>query len=417
MEEAPPDIKRRRIVAADGSPQRIRCLTDLPSGILAHAASFLAEPSKALFAVALDGNSAASTNERSAAIVGNEWATLDFGEIEKELAIMLKDEDIERVLQCIDAVNKVKRLKLANCVNITGAGLEPLRGSLIIEQIDLGLVGAHQSPKLYPEPSISCNHVLPILDTIIATEGCALRHLQFPLVWLQEPSTDSEFHQFLQRYNQMWANRGTISCLECNKGLPVGSGSRNEWIGTDTHGPEYGQQYNTCYGCFKHYCYDCKMNFCSTCQMDYCDDCTKMSDCQVCGDSHCNDCCEHECHECNAKICSECVKEQYECYGCVEGQVCHICGDCDRVFCSECCNFEPGMISCEECTNNSCDDCRLRRFLQGEQDCAECNKRIAPLIVRESIVSRSLKEEVESLKAEVKELKHENKELRSKNWN
>ncbi|KAK1740869.1 hypothetical protein QTG54_008121, partial [Skeletonema marinoi] len=356
---------------------------------------------------ALDENSAASTNERSAAIIGNEWATLDFGDIEKELAIKLKDEDIERVLQCIDAVNKVKRLKLANCVNITGAGLEPLWGSLIIEQIDLSLVGEHQSPKIYPEPSISCNHVLPILDTIIATEGCALRHLQFPLVWLQEPSTDSEFHQFLQRYNQMWANRGTISCLECNKGLPVGSGSRNEWIGTDTHGPEYGQQYSTCYGCFKHYCYDCKMNICSTCQMDYCDDCTKMSDCQVCGDSHCNDCYEHECHECDEKICSKCVEEQ----------LCHKCGDCDRVFCSECSNFEPGTISCEECSNNSCDDCLLRRFLQGEQDCAECNKIIFPLIVRESMVSKGLKEEVESLKAENEELKREIKELRSRNWN
>ena len=41
MEEAPIDVKRRRIVAADGSPQCIRCLTDLPSGVLAHAASFL----------------------------------------------------------------------------------------------------------------------------------------------------------------------------------------------------------------------------------------------------------------------------------------------------------------------------------------------------------------------------------------
>ena len=149
------------------------------------------------------------------------------------------------------------------------------------------------------------------------------------------------------------------------------------------------------------------MNICSTCQMDYCDDCTKMSDCQVCGDSHCNDCYEHECHECDEKICSKCVEEQ----------LCHKCGDCDRVFCSECSNFEPGTISCEECSNNSCDDCLLRRFLQGEQDCAECNKIIFPLIVRESMVSKGLKEEVESLKAENEELKREIKELRSRNWN
>eukprot|EP00984_Skeletonema_dohrnii_P018372 scaffold8557_cov100-Skeletonema_dohrnii-CCMP3373.AAC.12 len=188
MEEAPPDIKRRRISAADGSPRGIRCLTGLPSGILAHAASFLAVPSMALFAIALDDDSAASPNERSAAIVGNQWDTLDFGEIEKELAVKLSDAHIEKVLLCIDAVNKVKRLKLTNCVNITGVGLEPLRGSLIIEQIDLSLVGEHQSPSISPEPQISCSHVLPILDSIIEREGCSLMHLQFPQVWREGPT-------------------------------------------------------------------------------------------------------------------------------------------------------------------------------------------------------------------------------------
>ena len=101
MEEVPPDNKRRRISAADGSPQSIRCLTDLPSGILAHAASFLTAPSKVLFAVALDENSAASPNERSAAIVGSQWDILDFGGIEEELASKLNDDDIEKVLLCI----------------------------------------------------------------------------------------------------------------------------------------------------------------------------------------------------------------------------------------------------------------------------------------------------------------------------
>ena len=79
MMEEPPDIKRRRIsAAADSSTQGISCLSNLPSGILAHSASFLASPSRALFAVALDGSFAASPNERISAIVGNEWDILDF---------------------------------------------------------------------------------------------------------------------------------------------------------------------------------------------------------------------------------------------------------------------------------------------------------------------------------------------------
>eukprot|EP00984_Skeletonema_dohrnii_P021548 scaffold10796_cov102-Skeletonema_dohrnii-CCMP3373.AAC.5 len=403
MEEARPDIKRRRISAADCSSQVIRCLTDLPSGILAHTASFLAAPSKALFAVALDENSAVSTNDRSSAIVGsNDWDTLDFGKIEKELAIKLTDYDIGKVLLCIDAVNSVKRLKLTNCIHIDGAGLEPLRGSIIIEQIDLSLVGEHQNPKVHPEPPISCNHVIPILDSIIASEGCLLRHVQFPLVWLQEPSTDSEFHQCIQRYNQMWGNREEVSCLECNEGLPWNT--TNQWIGTDTLRPEYGQQYSTCYDCFKHYCYECKMNFCFTCLTDYCEDCTTLSDCRSCENSHCNDCYEHECHQCNAKICSNCIEEQYECYHCV---------DCGKAFCSEC--VENGVVitdvyTCHQCNDSCCDVCRLRKFRQGQLGCTDCIKQVAFVLEGES---KRMCKEIEQLKTENKKLQCEIKELRT----
>jgi hypothetical protein len=140
-EEAPPDVKRRRLSTDDTTPQGIRSITDLPTGILAHAASFLAAPSKALFAVALaldeDENSVSLPNEMSSAIVGNQWDTLDFGQIEEKLARKLSDAEVEKVLLCIDAVNNLKRLKLTKCQSITGTCLEPLRGSLIIEQIDL----------------------------------------------------------------------------------------------------------------------------------------------------------------------------------------------------------------------------------------------------------------------------------------
>ena len=53
----------------------------------------------------------------------------NFGEVENELAVKLSDEDIERVLYCIDVANKLNKLRLTNCVNITGAGLEPRFGA------------------------------------------------------------------------------------------------------------------------------------------------------------------------------------------------------------------------------------------------------------------------------------------------
>lgn len=115
-------IKRRRDSAVD-SPSI--CLSDLPSGILGQVADFLAAPSRALFAVALN------SRDSSAITGGNQLEVLDFGDIETELAAKLSNDDISAVLLCIDAVNNLKRLRMTNCINITGAGLEPLRGSTI----------------------------------------------------------------------------------------------------------------------------------------------------------------------------------------------------------------------------------------------------------------------------------------------
>ena len=81
------------------------------------------------------------------------------------------DRNIHDILICIDAVNNVKRLTLTNCTKITGIGLRPLRGSLIIEQIDLSLVGDTQLTDVDQAP-LSCEHVLPILACFQYTNEC-----------------------------------------------------------------------------------------------------------------------------------------------------------------------------------------------------------------------------------------------------
>ena len=70
------------------------CLSNLPTGALAHVSSFLAAPSRALFAVALNFRDVDS----SSAIAGDDWEALDFGDIEKDLAAQLTDDDISGVL-------------------------------------------------------------------------------------------------------------------------------------------------------------------------------------------------------------------------------------------------------------------------------------------------------------------------------
>ncbi|KAL7455874.1 hypothetical protein ACHAWC_009164, partial [Mediolabrus comicus] len=190
------NIKRRKI---DGSASTdICCLADLPKEALTHVATFLAAPSRALFAASLDVSPGSSDENTSAIFFGNQlvgsdgsvnyfqeisaqlakdhiqkilWEMealnqtdiLDFGKIVKKYVVQLSDDGIKTILLCVDAVNTVKRLKLVNCTSITGVGLGPLRGSIMIEQIDLSLVCKHQSPEIDPEPPISCEAVLPIL--------------------------------------------------------------------------------------------------------------------------------------------------------------------------------------------------------------------------------------------------------------
>ena len=61
--------KRRRTLGNENGHEGTLLLSDLPSGILAHAASYLAAPSKALFAVALDKKDSAALPSDAAAPV------------------------------------------------------------------------------------------------------------------------------------------------------------------------------------------------------------------------------------------------------------------------------------------------------------------------------------------------------------
>jgi len=269
------------------------------------------------------------------------------------------------VLISIDAVNNVKRLKLTNCIKITGTGLQPLRGSTVIKQIDLSLVNDHyKSPVL--NTSNSCDRVLPILDSIIAGEGCALMYLRFPAKFrdMEERSTESEFHAFVLRYNQMWGNREAISCFGCNKVIP---GDENEWI--ETHlCYEYGFQGYTCYRCLKHYCYRCEIDgvtkpritHCCSCTRDYCADCLEMTACHFCGQESCDDCYELECqcHQCNEKFCSDCVEKGVDIYECEH---------CHKYHCYECDNADFFYIyKCSRCRDGCCDACRIQKFKEGQ---------------------------------------------------
>ncbi len=370
------------------------------------------------------------TKNVSSSIAGNGWDTLDFGEIEKELAAKLSDNDMSAILLHIDAVKKVKRLMLTNCTNITGAGLRPICFSNVIEQIDLSLVGLHQNPELDPEPPISCELVLPILQSIISGGGASsLKHLQFPQEWRYYGYGDeSEFHAFLGSFNSDTFLKA-ISCSGCSrKSLP--------WINDDEDHIEYGMVSNMCCLCTRLDCESCinrRVCFCYVCERNFCAECTTMVPCGggcgsyfFCLDCKPNNCanpnctgtevlcddCLGDCHICRKGWCLTCLEDvavdtPLRCGGCWERSC---CGDCSAKE-----EVQNGVHRCVSCDEIRCDNCRIIEC-QGSNNCRSCMKMVAPQLLELTMEqNQQLKNEVADLKGKAELLRVENGNLRSRN--
>lgn len=335
-------------------------LVDLPDTALAAVAQFLVKTERGLIAVAMSAPSISwgkanwqreplgasktiatakplkkinlfnciNNNEvrkRHARKLTYDMSVLDFDDIDKELAARLTDADIGGVLMCIDAIHNMKKIKLTGCVGITGRCLEVLRGSTVLQQLDLSLVGVDDngwpaSPQLDPEPPISELVVIPILDSIIGSEGCSLGQLQLPKKWRVENST--MLSEFLTRYNNVLNSRGIVcSFYNYVGGRRISCSSicvhpnTNPWMSTDDDDVDYGVQQFTCYTCTKHYCPEHK-------------DERTPDVCELCEKVRCTKCCDgrktDECDQCSRITCFECTRIGY-------------CDRCERTLCMHCC--------------------------------------------------------------------------------
>jgi hypothetical protein len=375
----------------------------LPSGPLKHVASYLAAPSRVLFDIALYGMDIKPCSSISSGLAGNQWDVLDFGDIEKDLAYNLRDRHIKAILLCIDAVNNVKRLRLTNCFAFTGAGLEPLRDSRVIEQIDLGIVSNRTREwGVHPTPQIVYEQVVPILDSIIEGEGCALKHLQFPKLWRNDDDG------FLARYNEMLRRRGRICCFKCKKSsypkmVEVVVRRAVLYRINQASSRKVGQlQSNTCSNCLNHFCGVCRneeqsLRFCGDgCGKNFCSNCTTFNTCDSCKKESCAncetffDCCsshcdrkicsgcilKNTCEKCRRSLCSHCeysgriklhnmgVNERVQCTRCL---CCTGCGDCiDSVYPSACARcYEYFCESCFQSSGHFDEHCDMDEYCGG----------------------------------------------------
>lgn len=172
----------------------------------------------------------------------------------------ITDINIRWVLICIDAVHNLRSLKLTSCLGIIGVGLQPLMGSTVLESIDLSLVGANESPLINPEPPISAEIVLPILESIVDMEESVLLKVQLPKKWRVEKS--DILTNFLRKFDRVLVER-EIDCtaIRCDKvcgATRTRSGAGGALVCYDTEQNQYG--INTMI------CSECKDAYCNACQ-------------------------------------------------------------------------------------------------------------------------------------------------------
>ena len=142
-------------------------------------------------------------------ISNGNWNVLDMFDI-KGLAEKLTDDDVYAILVCIDAKHKLKKACLSKCTKLVGNGLEPLRGSVVLEHITAG-----DQSYYYPSPSnrnkplvLSHSVVIPILDSIVSTVGTHYVNCHFLNVgMLMILEMNNHYLDFLQSSTKLCSQR------------------------------------------------------------------------------------------------------------------------------------------------------------------------------------------------------------------
>ena len=208
------------------------------------------------------------------------WEMLDFKYIAEYLEREVTDNDVRWLLQCIDVVNHVKTLRLTHCYGVTGVGLQPLVGSIVLETVDLSLVDTHESPTINTKHLISASEVMPMLNSIINTEGNSLLLVHLPEKWGRCPLLNG----FFKRFDRVLKKRN----IKCE------GNCQDTVVDNETLVDDNGTNTCTCSGCTGSFCTECKeiweLNWCDSCERMYCDGCSNMMYCEPCGKTSCADC-------------------------------------------------------------------------------------------------------------------------------
>ena len=253
------------------------------------------------------------------------WQVLDFIDIPVSLASRLTDDDIGAVLICIDAEKKLERLSLTHCFNVVGTGLEPLRSSLCLEELDLRLHRRFETPMaecgeelvLFREIELSEGAVCDIVRSVLChLGGSQFKRLHYPFEWYDVCNQFNNCCELSHYYeDQLMRSRTMMEFLQ-----------------------EHDAAVLNKHTCCVYFGYDSKDDFCSSFAFD---------DDDI--DVHCI-----SCDEVTFAVCSHC--DEILCVQCADGSECE---DCEKIYCEPCqMNGFDVKVYDEDFDHSYCPECR-----------------------------------------------------------
>ena len=282
------------------------------------------------------------------------WRELDLHEFPGITDVQLKSL-LERIHA--QAITRTIVLDKTSDTVITGAGLEPLRGSKVLESIDL-----RQSVAYTRGPtSLNDELVTDILSTMIPHKLDTVKvRKQY------HNSTDFPLDEYCFPWSSFFAkialeksrNLGSQVCSHCNRSMtsvfPYGQMTTRHVL---TSKP---MQCSACkiYSCNRYACpsiRECQtclewacpcrgeVQMCNYCSRRNCPGCDPQPlSCHGCGNTSCSNCNRMiQCKQCQETLCEACQEDIFTC----------VC--CDQTFCNTCTNF----TFCEVCFDVVCPDC------------------------------------------------------------
>lgn len=211
------------------------------------------------------------------------WIRIDFGKVRQRHSRLLNDASLSALLQRVCSKDVTISLSLRNCVLVNGSGLEPMRGSRVLQEIDLCLHGVDENVELMlTTPNYDIVHnILSSMPPFVGGDGLGLKVMKTSTVFANGNAKRLRSLQNLQKSfqeslaNQMVSKR--IECNHCNHAIVDKFPAENALSG----------QASTLI------CYECKNISCGkhACpRTNWCDDCTHQC-CEQCG---------------NIKVCGTC---------------------------------------------------------------------------------------------------------------